>query len=88
MRKMRYLGRPGEMTTTINVVEHVILKNLWEYYITDEPCDNPDVVFALVMGDETELGDVYMPEIKPYIITRTKNLNDVFPASGWQWVEE
>jgi len=74
---------------TINVVEHIITKNLWEFYIIDDPENvRPEgYVTALVMGHETEIGDVYLPEIEPYIISRTTQLNEVFPARGWSWVE-
>ena len=73
----------------INVVEHIITKNMWEYYILDDPENvRPEgYVTALVMGHETEIGDVYLPEIEPYIISRTTQLNEVFPARGWSWVE-
>lgn len=81
MRKMKNI----QTGTEINVVEHFILRNLWEYYITDEQVQN-DCAFALVMGYETELGDVYLPEVKDYIISRTKNLTDLLPATGWEWV--
>ena len=74
---------------TINVVEHIITKNLWEFYIIDDPENvRPEgYATALVMGQETEIGDVYLPEIEPYIISRTTQLNEVFPARGWSWVE-
>ena len=74
---------------TINVVEHIITKNLWEFYIIDDPENvRPEgYVTALVMGHETEIGDVYLPEIEPYIISRTTQLDQVFPARGWSWVE-
>ena len=73
--------------STINVVEHIMLKNFWEYYVTDNKF-NDDIVQCLVMGAETELGDVSLEEIKPYITLRTKDLDDIMPASGWAWVEE
>jgi hypothetical protein len=39
-----------------------------------------------VMGDATELGSVYLPEIEPYIISRTAELsNGVAPATGYRW---
>lgn len=68
----------------INVVEHIILANGWEYYVTDDKHDD-DTVLCLVMGFETELGDVYMPEIKPYVSARTKDLTGLAPATGWEW---
>lgn len=70
--------------TKINVVEHIILKNGWEYYVTDEKFDK-DTIMCVVMGFETEAGDVYMPEIKPYIVSRTRDLNDLAPAEGYEW---
>lgn len=71
--------------TIINVVEHIILKNGWEYYVTDDSFDE-NTVQCLVMGFETEMGDVYMPEIKPYILSRTKHLDTIAPCQGWEWI--
>lgn len=71
----------------LKVVEHIILKNMWEYYVLDAPTNTEDVKLCLVMGFEQEIGDVYLPEIKPYIISRTKNLNEVMPADGCRWKE-
>jgi len=71
--------------TTINVTEHIILRNGWEYYVTDDKHDK-DTIRCVVMGLETEMGDVYLPEIKPYIVSRTRDLNDLAPAEGWEWV--
>ena len=75
----------------INVVRHLILRNFWEVYITDEETSSPDIRFALVMGYETELGDVYLPEYEGHIISDTKvggSLEDfeLAPADGWTWV--
>jgi hypothetical protein len=69
----------------INIVSHIILKNGWEYFVTDNKFDK-DTVQCLVMGFETELGDVYLPEIKPYIVSHTNNLSEVIAAIGWEWV--
>lgn len=70
----------------LNIVEHIILRNFWEYYITDQiPVEgNNDIKTALVMGEEIELGDISLSEIKPYIISRNKTL-DIMPAQGWEW---
>ena len=87
MRKMI-----NESGTVLKVEEHIITSNFWEFYIVadeegGEP--NPDVKFALVMGDNTELGDVYLPEIEPYIITRTSDLaTGVAPAAGYRWQDD
>lgn len=69
----------------INVTEHIIIKNFWEYFVTDDK-QGEDTVRCLVLGFETEIGDVYLPEIKPYIISRTKNFDEVMPAPGWEWM--
>ena len=70
----------------LNIVEHIIIRNFWEYYVTDIPSEDPDIKCCYVMGAECELGDVYMPEIEPYIISRTKNLLGVLPAFGFKWI--
>ena len=74
---------------TINVVEHIITKNMWEYYILDDPENvSPEgYATALVMGHETEIGGVCLTEIEPFIASRTTQLNDIFPPVGWSWVE-
>ena len=63
--------RNVETNTEINVVRHLILKNFWEVYITDEETNSDDIKFALVMGYETELGDVSLEEYKGHIIYST-----------------
>jgi len=83
MRKMK----KKDSETILTVKEHIIIKNFWEYYITNEETNDPDTKFALVMGFETELGYVYLPEIQPYIVSKTKKLNDVMPAPGWEWLD-
>ena len=86
MRKMRgkSLGEDGICT----VVEHIIIKNMWEYYILKTDLDEDDDSYktALVVGDYTEIGGVSMPEIEPYIVSRTTKLHDIQPAPGWEWV--
>ena len=70
------------------MVEHIILKNMWEYYIlADEDGDEPDseIKYALVMGFEDEIGSVSMSEIKPYIVSRITDLSDIMPATGYKW---
>ena len=74
----------------LKVVEHIILRNMWEYYVlAREPGDitthDPDIVYALVMGDHGEIGTVSMSEIKPYILSRTQDLDELEPASGYRW---
>ena len=74
----------NEHGNTIKVVEHIILRNYWEYYIV-EAADEDGIVFALVVGDYTELGYVSMDEITPYIMTRTTDMDEIMPAPMWSW---
>ncbi len=69
---------------SINVIEHIILTNFWEYYVTEDNYGE-GIQFCLVLGDYDELGDVYLPELEPYIVSRTKRLDSVMPAPGWEW---
>jgi len=70
----------------VNVIQHITLSNGWEYYVTTDKHDE-EIVRCVVMGFETEMGDVYLPEIEPYILSSksvTKN-TELLPATGWQW---
>lgn len=73
----------------LKVKEFFMTKNMWEYYVLEEDYREeglPEKIqTALVLGHEVEIGDVDMEEIKPYIITRTTNLNEVMPPVGWSW---
>lgn len=71
----------------LQVIKHIILKNFWEYYIIAADTNDTEnqVYLCLVLGEETELGDVYLPEIKPYLASITSNLSEVMPAPGWAW---
>lgn len=70
---------------TYTVYQHLITQNFWEYYILDN--EKSDYRFALVMGYDTEMGDVSMAEISPYVITKTSSLTEVMPPPGWTWVD-
>ena len=75
----------------LDIVEHIILRNMWEYFVlADEAGDEPDsdIKYALVMGFNDEIGTVSMSEIKPHIISRTTDLNELLPAYGYQWEDE
>ena len=75
----------NEHGNTVKVVEHIMLSNMWEYYIL-EAADEDGIAFALVVGDYTEMGSVSMDEIEPYIVSRTANL-DIMPAPNWSWCD-
>lgn len=69
----------------LNVVAHAILRNMWEYYITELP-DTNGVGWALVMGDYTEYGTITQYDIDEYGISYTTQLDDVMPAEGYEWI--
>jgi len=82
MRKMKNTSTGLEL----NIVEHIILTNFWEYYVTDrKDPTNPHIAECFVMGFENELGDVYLPEIAPHVVTRARVLREVAPAVGFHW---
>ena len=80
MRVMEKNGKPLE------VKEHIMTKNFWEFFLLEEPDEN-GVAFALVCGDYDELGYVSLDEIKPFIISRTKQMDGIMPAPGYSWVD-
>lgn len=82
MRKMK-----NEFGTVVTVHEHFITSNFWEYYVLG-PVDMGGVAPCLVLGFEmTEMGDVCLPEVKPYVISRTSRLEGLAPADGWKWAD-
>jgi hypothetical protein len=68
----------------LSVYEHVMAVNFWEYYMLED--SESDLTVALVLGYEQEIGNVSKEEIKPFILSRTKDLTSVFPAVGYQWM--
>ena len=80
---MRIMTKNGN---ELKVYAHIVLKNMWEYYVTVLP-DANGIGEALVMGVETELGSYSVDEIKPYVISKITNLEEILPAEGWQWKE-
>lgn len=81
MRKMK-----NEFGTVVTVHQHIMTSNMWEYYVL-EPVNKSGVANCLVMGFETEMGDVYLPELAPHTISQMARLTEVMPAVGWQWVD-
>jgi len=69
----------------IDIQRHIILTNFWEYYVIELP-DDDGRGFALVLGNEDEMGTFLMDEIKPHILSDTVNLTEVSPAVGWAWL--
>lgn len=82
----RRMRRP-DTGTVVTVYSHAITRNFWEYFFVDPKPNSQHNMCAVVMGDETEMGDVHIPEIKPYLLSVTRDLQDVMPCQGWEWVE-
>ena len=74
----------NEHGDTVEVLEHIMTSNLWEFYIL-EAADESGIAFALVVGDYTELGYVSMDEITPHIVSRTTDMDEIMPAPNWSW---
>ena len=72
--------------STLNVVAHVILRNMWEYYITELPDEN-GIGLALVMGDVVEYGSIAQADIDAYGMSYTTQLDDLMPPVGWAWAD-
>ena len=78
---MRQITRDGN---TLDVVAHVILRNMWEYYITELPDEN-GIGWALVCGDVVEYGSIAQADIDGHAISYTTQLDDLMPPVGWAW---
>ena len=68
------------------VAQHIILRNGWEYYLEEE--DSYGQAFGYVMGDFNEWGSVDVNELKPYIISSTRELDEGMPPVGYSWEDE
>jgi len=72
---------------------HIITRNFWEHYVFETPDIGlkDDRQFALVMGDETELGYISYKELKPHVISAVllndKSTDDIFPPEGYSWAK-
>ena len=80
---MRMMQKDGG---AFEVREHIITQNFWEFYILGEADEN-NVAFALVCGEEDELGFVSLDEIAPFAILRTDDLEGIAPAPGYSWLD-
>lgn len=81
---MRQIERDG---STLNVVAHAVLSNMWEYYITELP-DEHGIAWALVVGDAVEYGTVAQADIQQYAISYTTDLTELLPPPHWQWCDD
>lgn len=72
--------------SVVNVHAWIGLVNGWEYYLLEKPNAN-NIALALVYGDEIEMGDVWLTEIKPYMTCITRDMTDLAAPPNWSWVE-
>ena len=77
--------RKGDSVVTVHT--HALTLNGWEYFLLQPKTDSVGNILALVMGFETEMGDVNIKEIAGSLLSFTKNLTDVMPCEGWEWVD-
>ena len=75
-----------DYNSELKVAMHLVLRNMWEYYL-EEPDEN-GIAFGLVLGLEDELGEVPLDEIREYAISIAKGdtLKEIMPAPYWRWV--
>lgn len=76
--------RNAEDGSVLTVHRHLLTHNGWEYYLLDGE-EESDIRFALVQGIESELGDVSMKELHPYVRCDTYELDGIMPPIGWSW---
>ena len=88
--KERVMRMIDNHSVTEIVVEHIILKNFWEYYIIKRDIYpfGDDIQWCFAMGFANEFGTCSRSEMKPYIITQTDELGEILPPERWEWVEE
>lgn len=84
---MRTMVKSDDPKVKLKVDRVFVLTNGWEYFL--EKPDKNGIAFGLVCGYEDELGDVYLPEVSPYIISEASGtLEDALPAMDWEWKDE
>ena len=76
--------RNAEDGQVLTVHRHLMTRNGWEYYILDN-AEQSDIRFALVQGLESELGNISMLEMHPYLLSDTYELEGIMPPVGWSW---
>jgi len=78
--------KSSEYNSELKVAMHIVLRNMWEYYL-EEP-DEDGIAFGLVLGREDEFGDVPLDEIREYAISYAEGdtLKEIMPAPRWKWV--
>ena len=68
----------------IEVWQHWMLGNFWEYYVAKP--DEDGIATAFVMGIENEIGLVDVNEVLPHVRLITTEFDNIMPAAGWVWV--
>jgi hypothetical protein len=70
--------------SVLTVHRHLMTHNFWEYYLLDN--EEGDIRFALVQGQESELGNVSLTEMHPYVLSDTLEWEGIMPPIGYEWV--
>jgi hypothetical protein len=80
----------SDKTSKVKIDRIIITKNFWEYFILDMKTniEDPNIVYAIVYGNECEMGLVDLNELKPYIVVDTNitKRTEISPPPGWVWV--
>lgn len=79
---------PNEGGEAFAVGLHIIVRNMWEYYL-EEPDEN-GIAFGYVMGMANEWGSVDINELEPYTISIAKGeaIGEIMPPQGYHWEDE
>ena len=81
---MRVMVKSDCPQCKLKVEEVHVLINGWEYFL--EKPNKDEIAFGLVCGYEDELGSVWLPEIREFIVSSANaDLSDALPAPGWHW---
>ena len=86
MKTRNIISNEGGETFAVGL--HIILRNMWEYYL-EEPDEN-GIAFGYVMGMANEWGSVDINELKPYTISTARGvaLDEIMPPEGYRWEDE
>jgi hypothetical protein len=79
--------RRNDTNSIVTVHSFAMTRNMWEYFFLDPKPNSAKNMCAIVYGNECEMGDVHIPEIEPHLMTVSRDLADLAPPPGWEWVE-
>ena len=83
---------PSGGSIVITVIEHIMLKNMWEYYVLKEPGYplGDDVQWVFAMGFENEYGTFSRSEMREAdaVWHQTRDMSGMAPPEGFRWLDE